>query len=52
VLSAVRAALGHNLDYYNLPLIPEKISDLLASISRAQSQEGRVFNATDSKEGT
>jgi len=52
VLSAVRAALGHTLDYYNLPLIPEKISDLLASTSRAQTQEGLRFNAIDSKEGT
>lgn len=30
VLDAVRAARGGPLGYYNLPLIPEKISDLLA----------------------
>lgn len=30
VLNAVRAVRGEKLEYYDLPLIPEKISDLLA----------------------
>lgn len=32
VLDAIRAAIGKPIVYYNLPLIPEKISDLLAEM--------------------
>jgi xanthine dehydrogenase large subunit len=55
VLNAIRAAVGHSVAYYNLPLIPEKVSDLLASTPCTQEpmdpQRGQSFNATISKKG-
>jgi xanthine dehydrogenase large subunit len=52
VLSAIRAALGHGVAYYDLPLIPEKISDLLASRSRARRPQWQGVSATNSKGDT
>jgi len=55
VLNAIRAALDRPVAYYNLPLIPEKVSDLLASTPCTQEpmdpQRGQSFNATISKKG-
>jgi len=55
VLNAIRAAVGRSVAYYNLPLIPEKVSDLLASTPCTQEsmepQRGQSFNETISKKG-
>jgi len=39
VLNAVRAALDRPLSSYNIPLIPERVSDLLSSKSEAEGTE-------------
>jgi len=52
VLSAIRAALGRPLSCYNLPLIPERISDLLALESGASGHQGQSSKMKISERGT
>jgi xanthine dehydrogenase large subunit len=44
VLDAVRAALGRPLSSYNIPFIPERVSDLLASKFKASGTEPQHDN--------